>query len=102
MDERLFRDAMRKFATGITIVTIQDEENPIGMTVNTFMSISLDPKLIAISIDESASMYDKLNQADRFGISILREDQTDLSKIFARQKVQSEAIPFKELNGVPV
>src|SRR5690625_6620049 len=61
MDDRLFRDAMGKFATGITIVTTNYENEVMGMTVNAFMSISLEPKLIAISIDESASMYDILH-----------------------------------------
>lgn len=102
MDERLFRDAMGKFATGITIVSMNDEGKNIGMTVNAFMSISLNPKLIAVSIDESASMYDKLNNTEKFGISILKEDQQDLSMIFARQKEKDREIEFVDLDGVPV
>lgn len=62
MDERLFRDAMGKFATGITVVSMYDKEEAAGMTVNAFMSISLNPMLIAVSIDEGASMYDKLKK----------------------------------------
>lgn len=102
MDERLFRDAMGKFATGITIVSMNDEGKNIGMTVNAFMSISLNPKLIAVSIDESASMYDKLNNTEKFGISILKEDQQELSMIFARQKEKDREIEFVDLDGVPV
>jgi flavin reductase (DIM6/NTAB) family NADH-FMN oxidoreductase RutF len=102
MDERLFRDAMGKFATGITVVSLQDEATPIGMTVNAFMSISLKPKLIAISIDEAASMYDKLNETEKFGVSILSDKQKEYSMIYARQKQQVEEIPFTELDGVPV
>jgi|SRR5690625_181331 len=102
MDDRLFRDAMGKFATGITIVSIKDREENIGMTVNAFMSISLDPKLIAISIDEHASMYDKLNRTEKFGVSILSEEQQDLSMVFARQKKQDTPINFIEQDGVPV
>lgn len=102
MDERLFRDAMGKFATGITIVSINDNGKNIGMTVNAFMSISLDPKLIAVSIDERASMYDKLYKTEKFGVSILKENQKDLSMIFARQKEQDREIEFVDLDGVPV
>jgi len=102
MDERLFRDAMGKFATGITVVSIYDHYEPIGMTVNAFMSISLDPKLIAISIDEDAGMYDQLKNTKTFGVSLLKEEQKDLSMIFARQKEKDREIEFIEQNNVPV
>lgn len=102
MDERLFRDAMGKFATGITVVTMNDNGNNIGMTVNAFMSISLQPKLIAVSIDESASMYDKLNATEKFGVSILSEEQKELSMIFARQKDKDQEVNFFDQDGVPV
>lgn len=54
MDDRVYRDAMGKFATGITIVNTEYKDEIMGMTVNAFMSVSLDPKLIAISIDKKA------------------------------------------------
>lgn len=102
MDERLFRDAMGKFATGITIVSINDNNEYKGMTVNAFMSISLDPKLIAVSIDENAGMYEKLKNTTKFGVSMLKEEQKDLSMIFARQKEQDREIEFIVRDEVPV
>lgn len=102
MDNRKFRDAMGKFATGITIVTTQYNGEIHGMTVNSFMSISLDPKLIAISIDEQASMYEILQASDTFGISVLKDSQEDLSKIFARQIKKDRAINYIIQDGVPV
>ena|SRR5690625_3679902 len=102
MDERLFRDAMGKFTTGITIVTINHNNQYTGMTVNAFMSISLHPKLIAISIDENAGLYNQLKNTKNFGISMLKEEQKDLSMIFARQKEQDREIEFIEQDGVPV
>ena|SRR5690625_2257817 len=102
MDERLFCDAMGKFATGITIVTMDDNDHYIGMTVNAFMSISLNPKLIAISINEEAGMYDKLKNTDTFGVSILRKEQRDLSMIFAKQKEKDRDVEFLIQNEVPV
>jgi len=102
MDERLFRDAMGKFATGITIVTMNDNGRYIGMTVNAFMSISLNPKLIAVSIDEVAAMYNKLKETDTFGVSILSEEQKDLSMIFARQIEKDREIEYVEQDQVPV
>lgn len=102
MDERTFRNAMSKFATGVTVVTMNDNGKNIGMTVNAFMSLSLEPKLVAISIDKKASMYHKLNIAQPFGISILKHNQKELSKIFANQKEPESEIQFIEQNGVPV
>jgi flavin reductase (DIM6/NTAB) family NADH-FMN oxidoreductase RutF len=102
MDDRLFRDAMGKFATGITVVTADYNNEIIGMTVNAFMSISLDPKLIAISIDENASMYDKLLEVKKFGVSILKEEQKEVSMIFAKQIEQEHEIDYHHQDGIPV
>lgn len=102
MNDRLFREAMGKFATGITVVTADYDDEIIGMTVNAFMSISLDPKLIAISIDESASMYDKLQEKGKFGVSILKEEQKDISMIFAKQIEKDREINFLRQDDIPV
>ncbi|MFB4169126.1 flavin reductase family protein [Virgibacillus sp. JSM 102003] len=102
MDNRLFRDAMGKFSTGITIVTTEYNGDIMGMTVNAFMSVSLDPKLIAISIDEKARMYDKLQETKCFGLSILTEEQKDLSMIFAKQKDSDSDISYLKQDNIPV
>ena len=102
MDDRLFRDAMGKFATGITVVTVDYENEIMGMTVNAFMSVSLDPKLIAISIDESASMYDILQETKKFGVSILTKNQKDLSMIFSKQIEEDREINFLQQDDIPV
>ena len=102
LDDRSFRDAMGKFATGITVVTTKDNDDVIGMTVNAFMSISLDPKLIAISIGEQAAMYHTLQKTKKFGVSILTEDQKDLSMIFAKQIEKDREIDYVYQNGIPV
>ncbi|ASK63417.1 flavin reductase [Virgibacillus phasianinus] len=102
MDNRQFRDTMGKFATGITIVSIDYKDEMLGMTVNAFMSVSLEPKLIAISIDENARLYTKLQETKQFGISILREEQKEISMIFAKQMEKDREIPFVKQSGVPV
>lgn len=102
MNERMFRDAMGKFATGISIVSIYDNNVPKGMTVNAFMSISLDPMLIAISIDENATMYNDLQKAEKLGISFLKDSQKDISRYFARQLELEYEIAFIDQDGAPV
>lgn len=56
MDDRLFRNAMGQFATGVTVVTTEIDREIHGMTANAFMSVSLNPKLVVISIAEKAQM----------------------------------------------
>lgn len=102
MDERLYRDAMGKFATGITIVATEYNKEIMAMTVNAFMSVSLAPKLIAISIDQKARMYDKLQETKSFGLSVLSENQQHLSRIFAKQIISDQEIAFCSIDGVPV
>lgn len=102
MEDRLFRDAMGQFATGITVVTGNFEEETYGMTVNAFMSVSLNPKLITVSIGNNAFLYNKLQNLDRFGVSVLKESQKDLSKIYARQMEKGKDIIFESLDGAPV
>jgi flavin reductase (DIM6/NTAB) family NADH-FMN oxidoreductase RutF len=102
MEERLFRDAMGRFTTGITVVTNEINQEIKGMTVNAFMSVSLNPKLITVSIDEKASMYEQLQTCQKFGVSILSEQQKDLSSAFAKSSNDKKIASFDYLNGVPV
>ncbi|WP_440895536.1 flavin reductase family protein [Amphibacillus sp. Q70] len=103
-DSKLFRQAMGHFATGITVVSAMSKAHKAvkGLTVNAFMSLSLDPFLIAISLRNQASIIDVLTEADQFGISVLAEDQQDYSMIFANQKQTNQTITFDYLEQTPV
>ena len=101
MSSHQFRHAMSKFATGITIVTSQVNDEVRGMTVNAFMSVSLEPKLITISVDKKTNFYKNHKDIERFGISVLREEQKDISMIFAKQ-VNKAYDDFGILDDVPV
>ncbi|MBS4172969.1 flavin reductase family protein [Bacillus sp. FJAT-49736] len=102
MDQRDFRNAMGNFATGITVVTTEMDGKIEGMTVNAFMSVSLDPMLVVVSVDKQAPMYDILQQTKKYAVSILREDQEDLSMIFADQIPGKDVVEFDRLDGQPV
>ncbi len=79
-----FKQAMGNYPTGVTIVTAQDAEgNPIGMTVNSFASVSIDPLLILWSIDKKAFHYDAFTKATTFNVNILAADQGELCMLFA-------------------
>lgn len=102
MDSRQFRNAMGKFATGVTIITTKDEDDVHGMTANAFMSVSLDPYLIAVSIGEHAHMHEKIKNSGVFAVSILSEEQQDMSKYFAGQTKDQQHVEFDWFNDLPV
>ena len=84
IDPDAFRSVLGRFASGITVVTTLDTDGrDVGMTVSAFASVSLDPPLISVCIEHSASMYGALSSAARFGVSILASDQEALSRRFA-------------------
>lgn len=103
MENRLFRNAMGKFATGVTVITTKLNEEVHGMTANAFMSVSLNPRLVVISIGEKASMLNRIKESKTFAVNILAENQQYLSQHFAGQRKDEKAeIPFVELEGYPV
>lgn len=102
MDDRTFRNAMGKFATGVTVITTDLNGEAHGMTANAFMSVSLNPKLVLISIGEKARMLEKLNQSGKFAVNILSEGQQEVSMLFAGQIKEEKEIVFDNLNGVSI
>lgn len=102
MDDRQFRNAMGKFATGVTVVLTEVAGDVHGMTANAFMSVSLNPKLVVISIAEKAQMLEKIKQSKSFSVNILASDQQELSMIFAGQAKKQQEIVFDRLEGIPV
>ncbi len=79
-----FRAALGQFATGITVVTAPTEEGPpIGITVNSFSSVSLDPPLILFSVARTLKSFDAMIAADAFSVNVLTSDQEELSNQFA-------------------
>ena len=101
MDDRQFRTAMGKFATGITVIATEVEGDVHGMTANAFMSVSLDPKLVVISVRDQAKILSKLQESKIFSVNILAEDQQEVSMIFAGQ-LKDKQVEFDRLDGKPV
>lgn len=102
MDDRLFRNAMGKFATGVTVITTELQGENYGMTANAFMSVSMDPKLVVISIGHKARLLDRIKESQKFAVNILADHQQDFSKLFAGQIKDGVEVVFDQLAGVPV
>lgn len=79
IDPKVLRNALGHFATGVTIVTAQTDRGPVGITVNSFASVSLNPALVLWSIDRNGSRYEIFRHAEYYAIHVLRADQGDLA-----------------------
>ena len=83
-----FKEALGNYPTGVTIVTMMTEDNiPLGLTVNSFASVSIDPLLILWSIDKRVSTYDYFTKSKKFAVHILASDQSELCYLFAARDV---------------
>ncbi len=91
-----FRQAMGRFATGVTIVTVDLDGEVHGMTANAFASVSLDPLLVLVCVDHSTRTHAHLHAKKRFGVNILRDDQRAISEYYAspertQERAEAEA-----------
>ena len=99
------RRCLGSFVTGVTVITVLDAQGvAIGMTANSFNSVSLDPPLIVWSLRTNASTFAAYSQAKRFVVNILSEDQIEVSNRFARSGPDRFAgVPVTPgLDGVPL
>lgn len=83
-DTRGFRDALGRYATGVTVVTAPTEDGPVGITANSFASVSLDPPLVLWSPAKMSRRYRYFRDAAHFAIHVLGDDQEDTCRRFAR------------------
>jgi 3-hydroxy-9,10-secoandrosta-1,3,5(10)-triene-9,17-dione monooxygenase reductase component len=84
IDATTFRNALGQFATGVTIVTTQvNRGDPVGITVNSFASVSLEPPMVLFSIAETSKSLSTFRSAEFAAVHVLHHEQRDLSGRFA-------------------
>jgi flavin reductase (DIM6/NTAB) family NADH-FMN oxidoreductase RutF len=86
------RQAMRRWATGVTVVTVRSGDEMRGVTINSFTSVSLEPPLVLICIDRRARTHHLILASQRFCINILDEGQQALSDRFAGRRPGEHAV----------
>lgn len=101
-DARQFRSVLGRFATGVTIITAELGDQIHGMTANAFMSVSLEPPLIVVSVSNRARMNELLTVGCNLGVSVLGEDQEQLSNHFAGRPIEGLNIQFMKAMGTPL
>lgn len=104
IDAQEFRQTLGRWGSGVTIITATDGEAKRGMTANAFVSVSLQPPLILISVSNKTAMHEllKKEQTTHFGVNILSAEQQELSNHFAGQASDDLVIPWQEHQGVPI
>ena len=103
-DKALFRRAMGSFASGVTVVGVDDADagEPHGMTANAFMSGSAEPALCVVSVNKRARTHALVLKAGGFGVTILADDQEAIARHFAGQRTPLARYDFQRLAGAPV
>jgi flavin reductase (DIM6/NTAB) family NADH-FMN oxidoreductase RutF len=89
-----FRQAAGRFASGVTVVTTQATEGAYGVTVSSFASLSLNPLLVAVSINRSSPLLDYVRSAQAFAVSVLASDQQQVADYFATRGRTPEPTGF--------
>jgi len=83
INSEAMRKTMRLWSCGVTVVTTSDGENRAGMTASSFTSISLEPPLVLVCLHKEAATTQLIQETNSFGVSILAEDQAEISSQFA-------------------
>jgi len=78
------REVLGHFASGVTVVTADTTNGPLGFTCQSFSSLSLDPPLVVFAPSRTSRTWPQLREIGRFCVNVLAEDQTRLSQTFAR------------------
>ena len=94
IDGMLMRKAMGTFATGVTVVTFFADDEPAGMTANAFMSVSLDPALVVVSVRKQSRFNEWVKKGVSYGVNILVEDQLHMSSHFGGKHNPELVLPF--------
>jgi flavin reductase (DIM6/NTAB) family NADH-FMN oxidoreductase RutF len=105
VDPAQFRQLLGQFATGVTVVTTRDPSGrPVGMTASSVASVSLNPPLVLVSVDQGNDMHPALRAARRFVLNVLAADQEAVSRRFAADHPNRfDGIGYRDdTHGIPV
>lgn len=102
IDPRELRRACGSFATGVTVITTRTDEGAHGMTANAFMSVSLDPPLLTISLDKGCKMLDRVRKSGRYAVNILSDAMEPIAMHFAGRANPDYADILSDRSGLPV
>lgn len=99
-----FRQTLGRFASGVTVITVRDAQERRGMTASAFVSVSMKPPLVLVSVDVRAQMHSVLSRDEltHFGVNILSAAQRSLSDHFAGRPGAVSSVPWFDHEGLPL
>lgn len=80
-----FKESMARVSSTVVVVTTMTHGGPHGTTVSAFMSLSVDPPMVVVSLDRSSQLLAGIRAASTFGVNVLSHDQADIARAFARK-----------------
>ncbi|HEY8543452.1 MAG TPA: flavin reductase family protein [Acidimicrobiales bacterium] len=83
IDGTRFRAVLGRFATGVTVVTALDDDEPVGLAANSFTSVSLDPPLVLFCAAKTSTTWPRIQAAGHFCVNVLGEHQEEVCRVFA-------------------
>jgi len=105
LDGREYRNALGCYPTGVIVMTgLADDGERIGLTINSFTAVSLDPPLVSMCLARTANSFETLQMSHGFVLNVLRDDQQRISGRFAKSGVDKwRGVDYRDgINGVPV
>ncbi|MBO6895560.1 MAG: flavin reductase family protein [Roseibium sp.] len=100
---RLLRDAFGRFATGVTVVTTSSKDGPVGITANSFSSVSLEPPLVLWMPDKGSRRFQYFEDAEHYAIHVLSHEQAEVCNGFVRNAHAFDQLPHTiDDKGVPL
>ena len=100
----VFRRAMSRLPTGVTVVTALGAGGPSGLTANAVLSLSLDPPLMLAALDRGSRTLRAVEEAGRFGVNVLAAEQAELARSFSTKLEMQEkwdGVAWRERGGIP-
>jgi flavin reductase len=92
IDQEAFKQAMRGWASGVTVVTSRSGERTHGMTVSAFSSVSADPPLVLVCVNQASTTHSVIEEGGIFAVNILAEHQQEISNLFASSKYEDSRL----------
>lgn len=92
IDQNAFKEALRGWASGVTVVTARAGEKVHGMTVSAFSSVSADPPLVLVCANRSSTTHGIIEEGGVFAVNILADHQQEVSNVFASSKYEDSRL----------
>jgi 3-hydroxy-9,10-secoandrosta-1,3,5(10)-triene-9,17-dione monooxygenase reductase component len=83
IDQATYRQVLGHFPTGVTVISAMDGDEPVGLAIGSFFSLSLEPALVGFCVGKTSGSWARMEESGRFCVNVLGDDQEDVCRAFA-------------------